>query len=319
MRKVTRLVSALGVAGTACVAYGTFIERRWYRFREVTLAGGLARSSATSDGRPDAAAGDHAGVGRDGKAPVRILHLSDLHVDPPEPELERFLASLTALEYDVVAVTGDLLGWQDAEEDAADLVGMLTSDEVPGVVVLGSNDLYGPRPKNPFLYLTDPEARVHGPRLDTPRLIDLLAERNCHVLQNNAVTVDTPAGRVAMGGIDDPHLQDTVIPPVDALRPTSEDVVLQLGLVHAPYTMALDRLREAGYHVLLSGHTHGGQVRFPPIGALVANCDLPLDQIRGASRYDGAWLHVSPGLGTSRYAPFRFACRPEATLLRVTP
>ncbi|MGI8427457.1 MAG: metallophosphoesterase, partial [Actinomycetota bacterium] len=56
---------------------------------------------------------------------------------------------------------------------------------------------------------------------------------------------------------------------------------------------------------------------FPPIGAVVGNCDLPLDQIRGESRYAGRWLHVSPGLGHSIYAPFRFACRPEATLVEV--
>jgi predicted MPP superfamily phosphohydrolase len=93
--------------------------------------------------------------------------------------------------------------------------------------------------------------------------------------------------------------------------------VLNLGLVHAPYLRALDALTTAGHDLLLAGHTHGGQVRIPGFGAVVANCDLPLDQARGESRYRDAWLHVSPGLGHSKYTPFRVACRPEATLLEL--
>jgi A/G-specific adenine glycosylase len=58
-------------------------------------------------------------------------------------------------------------------------------------------------------------------------------------------------------------------------------------------------------------------VRIPGVGAVVANCDLPLDRARGASHYRDRWLHVSPGLGHSKYTPFRIACRPEATLLEL--
>ena len=58
-------------------------------------------------------------------------------------------------------------------------------------------------------------------------------------------------------------------------------------------------------------------MRIPGVGAVVANCDLPLDRARGESRYRDRWLHVSPGLGHSKYTPFRVACRPEATLLEL--
>jgi predicted MPP superfamily phosphohydrolase len=95
------------------------------------------------------------------------------------------------------------------------------------------------------------------------------------------------------------------------------DAALHLGLVHAPYVAALDALSTAGHDLLLAGHTHGGQVRLPGVGALTANCDLPLAQARGESRWRGRRLHVSPGLGHSKYAPVRFACRPEATLLEL--
>ena len=70
--------------------------------------------------------------------------------------------------------------------------------------------------------------------------------------------------------------------------------------------------------LLLAGHTHGGQLCLPFKGALVTNCDLDTGRAKGLHRHHGSWLHVSAGLGTSPYAPVRFFCRPEATLLTLT-
>lgn len=294
---LTRAVATVGAAGLACVAYGTIVERRWYRLRELTLPGALAPSAPR---------------------PLKVLHLSDIHLDPPQQHRVDFLRSLADLDHDLVVVTGDLLGSVGAEVPVARVLAALTSDDVPGIVTLGSNDFYGPIPKSPAGYFLDPTDRRHGVPLDTELLVEELTRGGYTVLRNEATTVVTRAGTLDVGGIDDPHLPTTVIPPVEDITTGIADPVLRLGVVHAPYTAALDRLVEAGHRVLLAGHTHGGQVRFPPIGAVVANCDIPLDQARGPSRWDGAWLHVSPGLGYSRYAPFRFACRPEATLLTLT-
>jgi predicted MPP superfamily phosphohydrolase len=75
--------------------------------------------------------------------------------------------------------------------------------------------------------------------------------------------------------------------------------------------MAADRVP-----LVLAGHTHGGQLAIPGWGALVSNCDLSPRRAKGLSRHsESTWLHVSAGLGTSPYAPIRFACHPEATLL----
>lgn len=295
---LTRTAAAVAATGAACVAYGTLVERRWYRLRHRHVRGVL---------RPGAV------------RPLRILHVSDVHLDPPQQHRVDFLAEVARERVDLVVLTGDLLGSVGAEDATVDALAPLTADGTPGVLVLGSNDRYGPTPKNPARYFTDPQLKLHGPALDTERLLDGLARNRVTPLQNAATTISTAAGPVAVGGIDDPHLPDTILPPADVLRPTAEDTVLTLGLVHAPYMAALDLLVETGHDLLLSGHTHGGQVRFPPIGAVVANCDLPLDQVRGLSRYRDRWLHVSPGLGHSRYAPFRFACRPEATVLTLLP
>lgn len=279
------------------MAYGTLIERRWYRFRRLLLEGVL-RSPGT----------------------LRILHVSDLHLVPGQDHRVEFLAELAELDHDVVVATGDLLGAPDAEDVTAAALAPLTSGGRPGLAVLGSSDFFAPTPKSPFTYFTSPEGRVLGERLDTRRLVDRLARYGYTTLRGEATVIDTPTGRVAVGGFDDPHLPTTVIPDPATIAPPAgtEDAVLNLGLVHAPYVAALDALHAAGHDLLLAGHTHGGQVRLPGIGALTANCDLPLGQARGLSRHAGRWLHVSPGLGHNRYFPFRFACRPEATVLDLT-
>ena len=88
-------------------------------------------------------------------------------------------------------------------------------------------------------------------------------------------------------------------------------------MVHSPDPAP--ELAAFGWDLILTGHTHGGQVRMPFIGALVTNSQLPSRIAMGLSMLPPAVMHVSPGLGTSKYAPFRFLCRPEATVLELAP
>jgi predicted MPP superfamily phosphohydrolase len=108
------------------------------------------------------------------------------------------------------------------------------------------------------------------------------------------------------------------------------DADVAIGVAHAPYLRVLDAMAADGVDLVLAGHTHGGQVCFPGIGALVTNCDLDRARASGLSvharplmefaphDHPDMWMHVSAGLGTSPYAPIRFACPPEATLLTLT-
>ncbi len=296
MRPAARALSTLTAAGFGCVAYGCLVERRWYALRRVDLDGALRRPGA-----------------------LTVLHVSDLHLSDGQEHRVAFLRRLAEEDYDLVVATGDLVGAAGQEERTAAALGELTRRGRPGVAVLGSNDLFGPTPKRPWEYFTDPDRRAHGAPLRTGRFLALLADAGYRTLRGEVVCVPSPAGDVALGGFDDPHLGHTVLPaPATVAPPSDAGAVAHLGVVHSPYRAALDVLVDAGHDVLLAGHTHGGQVRLPGVGALTANCDLPLAQARGASRYRGAWLHVSAGLGHSPYAPFRFACRPEASLLRLT-
>ena len=127
-----------------------------------------------------------------------------------------------------------------------------------------------------------------------------------------------PGVDVAAAGVDDPHLGLDRYDRVAGRRDGSP--ALRLGLTHSPEPRVLDRFAADGYDLVLAGHTHGGQLRVPGVGALVTNCGLDRSRARGASRWGAhTWLHVSAGLGTSPFAPVRFACPPEATLLTLVP
>jgi predicted MPP superfamily phosphohydrolase len=87
--------------------------------------------------------------------------------------------------------------------------------------------------------------------------------------------------------------------------------------VHSPDPSP--ELAALGWDLILAGHTHGGQVRMPFFGTLVTNSHMPRRLASGVARMGRATLYTSPGLGTSKFAPFRFLCRPEATILELRP
>ena len=81
----------------------------------------------------------------------------------------------------------------------------------------------------------------------------------------------------------------------------------------------LDGFAGDGYDLVLAGHTHGGQLRLPPYGAIVTNCGIDRSRARGASRWGvHMWLHVSAGLGTAPTAPVR-SQRPASENVMASP
>lgn len=288
-------VSAAAAAAVGCVAYGALVERWWFRRRDHVLDGVLPAGPS-----------------------LTILHIADTHLTPPDPRLVDHVRELgRTVAADLVVATGDLLGAVGSEDATVDMLSALTADGTPGLAVLGSNDLYGPAAKSPLLYFTDPEARRFGPRLATDHFVAGLRATGWEVLSDERTVVEVAGRTLGVAGLHDPHLPEPPLPDLATLRrPDAVDV--HLGLVHAPYVAALDLLAAAEADILLAGHTHGGQVRLPGVGALTANCDLPRDRARGLSRWRGRWLHVTPGLGQSCYAPYRFCCRPEASVLHLS-
>ncbi|MDN5915711.1 MAG: metallophosphoesterase [Pseudonocardia sp.] len=293
MNTWSRLALGTVATGATTLAYSVGVERRHWTLREATLPV-LA---------PDA-------------RPLRLLHVSDLHLTPGQQSKIRWVSELAALEPDLVIDTGDNLAHPAAVPGVLAALGPLLRR--PGAFVFGSNDYYRPTPNTPARYLRRGETRrVHGEKLPWEDLRAALREHGwldaTHARHH--LTVD---GRtVSIAGVDDPHLNLDRYPRISGHDPAAD---LRLGLTHSPEPRVLDGFAADGYDLVLAGHTHGGQLRIPGYGALVTNCGIDRSRARGASRWGShTRLHVSAGLGTSPYAPVRFACPPEATLLTLVP
>ncbi len=246
-----------------------------------------------------------------GSAPVRVLHLSDLHLLPRHARRARWVRALTALQPDLVVSTGDHLSATDAIPLLGATLGALTADGTPGVFVPGNNDYYSPRPPNPIGYLRGGAPRRRGPDLPWDEAARALQAVGWTDLTHRRTTVRLGDHDVTLTGTDDAHLRRDRYDEVAGQVGTA----LGIGVTHTPARRVLSAMAADGHQLLLAGHTHGGQLRLPGLGALVTNCDLDRARARGLSTYDASWLHVSAGLGTSPYAPVRLCCRPEATLL----
>ncbi|NLU83385.1 metallophosphoesterase [Rhodococcus sp. HNM0569] len=283
--------SAIGTAGAAAlgIGYATLIERNAFALREVTLP-----------------------VLEPGASTLRVLHLSDLHMMPNQRLKQNWLRELDSLDPDLVVNTGDNLSHPKAVPAVVQSMGNLLAR--PGLFVFGSNDYFGPRPKNPLKYFRKNHKRVLGESLPWGDLRAAFTERGWLDVTHVRRELEVAGVRIAAAGVDDPHLKrdryDTVAGRPNPLAD------LRLGITHSPEPRVLDRFADDGYDLVLAGHTHGGQLCLPFYGALVTNCDLDRSRVKGPSQWgEHMKLHVSAGVGTSPWAPARFCCRPEATLL----
>ena len=310
---MTNAAGAIGIgfgliAGGA-LAWGTLIERRLFMLRS-----------------------HNARIDSLGDATVRILHLSDMHTAPWQRDKAAWIRKLRDLSPDLVIATGDFLGHPDALPRVREALDVFAG--VPGAFVFGSNDYFASRPKNPFAYFAGPSRiKKKAVRLNTDALRTFLVnDLGWHDINNGAARISVAGITVDLVGVDDPHIRydrpDAALAQLDDIRVDDTNTRakdargsanITIGVTHAPYRRILDQFTVSGADIVLAGHTHGGQVCVPGVGALVTNCDIPRRQASGFSAWKSggniSLLNVSAGLGTSIYAPVRFACRPEASLL----
>lgn len=257
-----------------------------------------------------------------GSAPIRILHISDLHLMPGQRLKQEWVSRLAGLEPDLVVDTGDNFCTDAALEPLLDcLSGLLAR---PGVFVFGSNDYLKATFSNPLEYLL--RGRSHQrtgmpAELDHERLRDAFTGAGWLDLDDQRGRLTVAGRTIAFRGTDDAHHDRDHYDRVAG--PAESDADLTIGVTHAPYLRVLDAMAYDGMDLILAGHTHGGQVCLPLKGAIVTNCDLDPARVRGLSTHRAgdhtSWLHVSAGLGTSPFAPYRTFCRPEASLLTLVP
>lgn len=300
-------LAAVGAVGVAAAVWGFGIERHLYALRRHTIP-----------------------MLEPGTAPLRILHISDMHMAPWQRRRQQWVASLARLKPHFVVNTGDNLGHMEGLSGVRAALDPFQG--IPGVFVHGSNDLVAPKPRNPFKYFTGPSnSQRKVERLDTDALDAYLEGLGWQSVDNGAASFDVRGHRIEAFGVGDAHRNwdrlDLVPDMMDELREedagSDDPEPIVIGVTHAPYRRVLDTFTTVGADIIFGGHTHGGQVCVPGFGALVANCDIPLHQASGLSEWTRTGrtvpLNVSAGVGHSIYAPVRFACRPEASLITLVP
>lgn len=256
-----------------------------------------------------------------GHAPLRILHVGDMHLVAGDKAKINFVRSLAATQPDLVINIGDNPGGVDAIHDVLNALDPLL--DFPGVFVPGSNDFYGPRRANPLRYLRAPSttdgAEKHYPEIDTRTMFDaFIARGTWHALGNQSRPLQLGDGlEIQLAGTHDAHMQADDWPGFEA-TPDSHPAV-KIAVTHAPYRRVLDAAVADGADIVFAGHTHGGQVALPAYGALVANCDLPTGLASGLFTWRSAGrtalVNVTAGIGASPTVPLRTFCPPEAVVV----
>ena len=285
--------------GAATAAYGRFVELNNFQVREETLA-------VLPVGSPN----------------FRILHISDMHMIPGQRAKTEFMHSLTGLNPDLVVNTGDNLSHVGGLDPLLEALDPLL--DFPGVFVPGSNCYFAPVLKNPARYLWQartPQEIEEGSRVPLPikRMHNAFESRGWVGLINRYDGITLNGLRLDFSGVDDPHLRYDAHPGFSPRAFESSDVPsIRVGVAHAPYMRTLHRFVQDGAELIFAGHTHGGQVCLPGGRALVSNCDLPPSRAKGVSYQGDVPVQVSAGLGTSRFAPVRLFCPPEAVLVTLT-
>ena len=292
---IGKALGRLALVGAACVGYG-FWEARHFVIRR-----------------------QYVPILPPGSAPLRLLHVSDIHLMARQTYKTDFLRALAGLEPDLVVTTGDNFSEPAALEPLVRSLGRLR--DVPGVFVFGSNDYEAPSFRLPLSYLfTSTEGEGGNPPLPFDDLRSAYSEHGWVDVNTSRTLITVRGITFEFRGTDDAHLGRDAYSLVAG--PPTPEADVTIGVTHAPYLRVLDAMTTDGLDLILAGHTHGGQVCVPYYGALVTNCDLDTFRAKGLSTHsvDGrtSRLHVSAGMGSSPYATYRFACPPEVTVLTLT-
>lgn len=295
MRATTSIFAGAALAAGAGISWGLW-EASWFQIKRVDLA-----------------------LLPVGHESVRILHISDIHLMPHQQRKLSFIRSLSTLDADLVVNTGDNISSADS---IIPLIGAFEGlRDVPGVFVFGSNDYLEPKPRNPLTYLKHGRSFLDGTPRELPwrELRTQFTAMGWKDLTHTRDQITVKGTSFAFRGTDDAHHQRD---DYDAVAGPAVEADVNIALTHAPYRRLLDAMADDGMDLILAGHTHGGQVCVPGYGALITNCDLDTARVQGLSKHvhglNMSLLHVSGGIGTSPYAPYRFACRPSATVLTLS-
>ncbi len=288
-----------------------------------------------------------------GKPILTILHLSDFHLrrNFKGKRLFKFVRNLSSLNPDLIFITGDLLGGND---DIDYLTGMLSplQAKLGKYAVFGVHDHYD-KAVTEFIKNMFKRKRVYKKGNDISYLAQRLKDIDIEVLMNESKLLQLQPGHSGIGGIWIIGLDDPIIDKIDIdkafsdFRSRDNDLPLWKGfnykdiykdvfklkkekihemnergklrivLIHTPDADSIINLVKKKVDIIFCGHTHGGQIRFPLIGAIISGCKIKAKFASGLFYFKNIVLYVTRGLGEGKYSPFRFYCQPEASLVRI--
>lgn len=271
---------AAAAAGGAVLlgAYAHWVEPRWLRavVRKVPLSGLRGR-------------------------PVRLLHISDLHCSPRTPLrfIRRAIDLGLALNPDIACLTGDLIT-AGAPYDGAGYRRVLSrlAEAVPTFGIAGNHDGGAWAIRRGGLAASSP-------------VRNLMTEAGIEVLHNRWRTASVGDAEILLIGLGDPWAEEMDVLQAFEGLPEREPAVL---LAHNPDSTV--GVRDRPWNLMLSGHTHGGQIGLFGIGARLA----PVSDrrfIAGLTEWEGRSIHVTAGIGS--FFNLRLFCRPEVSLLILEP
>jgi len=276
------------------------------------------------------------GIRRHDFPPLRILHVTDTHFCGRDRAKLEFLLRVSREHYDLVFFTGDLIDTPAGLESCVGAAHLFCSaaglrscgetnhragparpaEERPlaAFAVLGGHDYYWASLAGRYAGLLTRRCKP-GPGLRRnpgDELAARLAQAGVTVLCDENRIVHTPRGDVAVVG-----LQDTFCFDVDydgAWDGLSADLPV-IVLAHSPDVLA--EIVRRGADLALFGHTHGGQIRLPLIGALVTRCDLSPRRASGVFMEGKTVFTLNNGLGAGVGINYRLFCPPEVSDLTI--
>jgi predicted MPP superfamily phosphohydrolase len=291
-----------------------------------------------------------AGKNKSDKPIMTFLHLSDFHLrkNSKGKKLFKFVRSLNKLNVDFILITGDLT---ENDKNIEYLISMLSplKAKYGKYAVFGVHDHYN-KALVEFIRNMFKKKKRYKRENDVTYMAKRLKDIGIEVLRNESRRINIGSydiGDIEIIGLDDPIINkiDIVkafshIDHIDSLKllkksdyknayksifKLKEEKIhkinnrgkLRIILMHTPDTDSIIDLARKEVDIIFGGHTHGGQVRLPLVGAVISGCKIKTKFASGLFYFRNFVLYVTRGLGEGRYSQFRFYCQPEASLVKI--
>jgi predicted MPP superfamily phosphohydrolase len=295
-----------GLGALAAFLYSTRVTTRRFRLEHLKVK---TKSPLLTDkaGRANPDQAMSPGASRT----LRILHISDLHLQKGDDKKVEFIRAITDDDFDMVVLTGDIFQFSDSFDYGPFLLSR--QPRLGAYAVFGNHDYYDYSIVNKTIGRIFRKLRQPDIKKDLTPHREALAAGGFHVLVNESIYL--PEANIFIAGIDYPGIKYEELLALVARAPQRPGL-LKLCLFHLPWR--LEQYAAAGFDMVFGGHTHGGQIRLPGFGAIITDSELHRSEASGLLRRGKTVFHISRGLGADPRSNIRIFCPPAATVIELT-